>query len=191
MSQGKNRKHYFVVGIALSAILLFFMFFSKGLTLDSKTVQSPLIGKAAKEFHVGLLQGSESLLGRQAESLDLADFKGVPLILNFWASWCTTCAQESRILEAYWKAHASNGVRFLSVAVHDTREDALYSIKQHGKTYPIGFDAEGRAALNFGVTGVPETIFINAQGLVVHKELGPVNSELLAKYVAEIKASTT
>jgi len=191
MSSSKNSRHYFVVGFALLAVFLFMLFFSKGLTLDSNTVQSPLIGKAAKEFHVGLLQGSEKILGRHADSIDLADFKGAPLVLNFWASWCTTCAQESRVHEAYWKAHESNGVRFLSIAVHDTREDALYAIKEQGKSYAIGFDAEGRAALNYGVTGVPETIFINAQGLVVHKELGPMDKALLEKYVAKIKAGST
>lgn len=184
-----NSRHKFVVGLALIAVLLFVMFFSKGLTLDSKTVVSPLVGKAAKEFHVSLLQGSEALVGHHVESIDLADLKGAPVIINFWASWCSSCAEEAKALEAFWKAHGLE-LKILGIAVHDRAEDVQVSVKSHGKTYAIGFDEEGRVALNYGVTGVPETVFINAQGLVIHKEVGPVNAQLLEKLLTQLKASS-
>ncbi len=179
MTEIKKRGHIFVVILACALVLLFVFLFGKSLTLDAKKMNSPLIGQRARDFKVQVLQGSESILGHHAESLSLSDLKGKPLILNFWASWCSTCAEEASIIEAFWKKHSSEGVRILAIAVHDRMEDVRFVTKSLGKSYPIAIDDEGKTALNYGVTGVPETIFINAQGLVIHKETGPVTRALL------------
>lgn len=188
MNLARNKsRHYFIIGLALLIVMSFTLFFFNSLKLNSNTMLSPLVGKEAKEFHVPLLQGSLPLLGRQADSVELSELKGKPLIINFWSSWCSSCAAEAKAVEAFWKAHSLE-VKVLGIAVHDSIEDVQTAIRSHGKTYAIGFDGEGRAALNYGVTGVPETVFINAQGVVVHKELGPVSAALLEQYLLKMKA---
>jgi cytochrome c biogenesis protein CcmG/thiol:disulfide interchange protein DsbE len=121
------------------------------------------------------------------DTVALEDLKGSPVIINFWASWCSSCAEEANIFESFWKKHSSEGVKVLGIAVHDKAEDAMSFARSLGKTYAIGLDEEGHAALNYGVTGVPETVFINAEGLVVHKEVGPMTTALLDKYLAELR----
>lgn len=190
MKPSKHSMHKWIVGFAIFAILLFFLIFSKGLSLDSSKIPSPLLGQSAREFQLPLLQGSELLLGHKAEAVHLAELKGFPLILNFWASWCSTCAEESKVLEAFWRAHSSE-IKILGIAVHDKSEDVLSSIQRLSKTYPIGLDEGGRTALDYGVTGVPESIFIDAQGLIVHKQVGPLDRKLLETLLVKLKQGST
>lgn len=191
MVERKKSFHSVVVGFGIVMTLLFAVVFWKGLSLQSSKHLSPLIGTPAKEFRLRLLQGSEILLGRKAETVELADLKGSPLIINFWASWCGSCAEEARTFENFWKEHKTDGVKVIGIAVHDKAEEVLSFVNSFGKTYPIGLDEDGKVSLNYGVTGVPETIFINAQGLVVHKETGPVDRPLLEKFLAKILESST
>jgi cytochrome c biogenesis protein CcmG/thiol:disulfide interchange protein DsbE len=188
-----NAKHIHKIATALALVALFFLvtLLSKGLRLDSTKTQSPLVGKSAKEFHVRMIQGANALLGHRSDFLDLGQLKGSPFIINFWASWCSTCAEEAKTLETFWKEHGSEGVKVLGIAVHDRWEDVVNVTKSLGKTYPIALDEEGHASLNYGVTGVPETVFINAQGVVIHKEVGPLSRSLLNRFLKQLKASST
>lgn len=179
--QKSNWSHFLSVGLAILAGIIMVIVFGKGLSLDPKKIPSPLVGQEAKSFSVVLLQGGEDLLGRKTDLLEMEDLKGIPTIINFWASWCSNCAEEAGIFESFWKRHKGERIRIIGIAVHDSSEAALGFAKELGKTYPIGLDEEGRIALNYGVTGVPETVFIDANGKVMHKEVGQVNRALLDK----------
>ena len=183
-----HRNGILVVGILILA--LFYVFW-KGLSLKPNDMKSPLIGQGAQDFQVKLVQGGESLKSGLNEHVSLADLKGHPVILNFWASWCGTCAEESRVYETFWKQHSQDGVKVLAIAVHDRQEDLLQVVRSSGKSYPIAIDEEGRTALNYGVTGVPESVFIDANGRIVHKETGPVSLGLLEAMLVKIKGSAT
>ncbi len=176
-----NLSHILSVGLAIVTGLIMIVVFGKGLSLDPKRIPSPLIGQPAKAFSVAILQGSEDLLGHKADSLGMEDLRGVPTIINFWASWCSNCAEEARVFEDFWRKHKGERIHMIGIAVHDSSEAASSFAKELGKTYPIGLDEEGKVALNYGVTGVPETVFIDAGGKVIYKEVGQVNSALLDK----------
>ncbi len=186
-SQQSNWGHKFTVICAVFLSLVFVLLFAKSLYLDPKKVSSPLVGHNAKTFQVEMIQGAELLMKTPAQQLDFSELRGSPLILNFWASWCGSCAEEAALIEEFWQAHKGDGVRILGIAVHDKASDVLSFARSAGKTYALGLDAEGRVALNYGVTGVPETVFIDASGVVVHKEVGPLTTALLEKMWLKIK----
>ncbi len=183
--------HKIAVACALITIVSFIALFAKSLTLDPKKVPSPLVGQNAKSFHVKMLQGADLVMKHPSDTLELQDLLGSPVVLNFWASWCGSCAEEAKIFEEFWEAHKNEGIKVLGVAVHDQAAAVMDFVKYVGKTYAIALDEEGRAALNYGVTGVPETVFIDRSGLVVHKESGPVTRPMLEAMLAKLTGKST
>jgi cytochrome c biogenesis protein CcmG/thiol:disulfide interchange protein DsbE len=158
----------------------------RGLNQNPNAAPMAFQDKPAMEFNVLLLQGKEHLSAPK-EHIALKDFLGKPLILNFWASWCFSCREEAAIMEAYWKKYGPEGIQMVGIAIQDTPRAALDFAKHFGKTYILALDEDGKAGMDFGITGVPETFFIDSKGLIRHKEAGPLSPELLEKYIALIK----
>lgn len=183
----KTSLHKWLVSAAVIGTFSLLFLLSKGLYLNPNKTSSPIVGQNARDFHLNILQGSELLLGHKTDYVNLSELKGSPLILNFWASWCSTCAGEASILESFWKKHGGDKMRVIGIAVHDKKDDVLSFLKTAGKTFAIAIDEEGKISLNYGVTGVPETVFINAQGVVIHKEVGPLTTALLEKMFLKLK----
>ncbi|MDH5751712.1 MAG: redoxin domain-containing protein [Deltaproteobacteria bacterium] len=143
--------------------------FAFGFTKDPRKVPSPLVGKPAPGFSLVDINTGEQLSN---ETL-----KGTPYILNFWASWCVACRTEARVLEhafqRYWKGQQL--FRVIGIAIQDTPEKARAFARNFGKTYYLALDNEsGDIALNYGLYGVPESFFVDAEGVIRYKEIGPV-----------------
>lgn len=133
---------------------------------------SPLAGRPASDFTV------ETFDGRQ---VTLSELRGRPVVLNFYASWCLACRDEAAVLEEGWRTYGPRGAVFIGLAVRDDREAAIAFARRYGKTYLLGPDARGRVGLDFGIFGVPETVFISPDGRIADKVVGPVTPELLAE----------
>lgn len=126
------------------------------------------IGRAVPDF---------SLVSYDGESYRLSDLKGKVVVLNFWASWCTTCVQEAAELEQAWRYYQPDGrVIFLGVAYTDTEPAALAYLSEYDITYPNAPDKQMRISQIFGITGVPETYFIDPQGRLAYMKMGPFGS---------------
>ena len=139
---------------------------------------TPLAGKAAPEFTLENLDG-----GR----LSLEQFRGRPVLINFWASWCVPCRDEAPLLRQAAIRHAGQGLVILGVTFNDRPVDSRRFRDEFELGFPILIDgADGRTAVNYGVTGVPETYFIDREGRVTARHAGPVNAEALAERLAEI-----
>ncbi|HCI79145.1 MAG TPA: hypothetical protein DHW02_05610, partial [Ktedonobacter sp.] len=100
---------------------------------------------------------------------------------NFWASWCDVCRQEAPLLENTWQRMQSQHqkVLFLGVDYDDTQQDGLGFVQQYGITYPNVVDPNGTTTINYGVSGVPETFFINRHGVIVQKVVGELTEQVL------------
>ncbi|MBC7661902.1 MAG: redoxin domain-containing protein [Chitinophagaceae bacterium] len=184
---GLGKKAKIVVGVFVVAAILFLLVLWRGLGSDPTKVPSAFLGQPALSFEVKWLQGQQHLKTPRPEGFGLADFKGRPVILNFWASWCYSCRAEASDFEAFWQRYKDKGLVVAGIAIQDTPDAALQFAHSFGKTYMLGLDAEdGKSAIDYGVTGVPETFFINKDGIVIHKEAGPVSKELLAQYADEL-----
>ena len=118
----------------------------------------------------------------------LSELRGTPLVLNFWASWCDPCRAEAKRLETAWKQQQEGDVLFVGLDVQDAREDARDFIGQFGLTFPHVRDAGNDTQREWGVTGLPETYFIAADGRVVGHVIGTVDETQLADGVAAARS---
>ena len=123
----------------------------------------PKIGGPAPQFSAKRMDGEGTI--------SLASLRGKPVVLNFWASWCNPCKSEAAKLEQAWQRYKKQGVVFLGVDYHDVTSDAQSFVRHRGVTYPIVEDGSGDVADRYGVSGVPETYFIDRQGRLVGQHI--------------------
>ena len=99
--------------------------------------------------------------------LSFASLKGKPVVVNFWASWCIPCKDEAPALQKTYEKYKSQGLVVLGIDAQDFRQDARRFMKRFGITYPVVYDGSGSTLGKWGVTGFPETFFIDRQGHLV------------------------
>lgn len=181
------KRSHVVSSVAIIAVASIFIgILTYGLMLDPKKVPPANIGQMAKPFRVSWVKGQEFVPRANGESFTLADLRGKPMILNFWASWCVSCRQEATELEAFWKKHKDDTL-VVGIAIQDDTSEARKFADYYGKTYILGLDTDGRAAIDYGVSGVPETFVIDSQGIIVHKEVGPVTADMLDQLLLKVQ----
>ena len=106
--------------------------------------------------------------------ISLASLRGKAVVINFWASWCGPCKREAPQLEQSWKAHSGQGLVVLGIDANDVTGDAQHFAHKHGLTYPL-VHAPATIWDDWGVTGVPETFFVDRRGRLVDVHVaGPV-----------------
>ena len=142
---------------------------------DPRAVASPLVGKPAPTRELPMLDGSGVL------SLD--DLAGNVVVVNFWASWCVPCRREHAELAAAARRYEGQSVRFVGVVYQDKEGDARRFLDELGRPYDNVTDPGSRAAIDFGLFGVPETFFIDRDGIVRSRITGPVTTDAVAAAV--------
>ena len=127
-------------------------------------------------------------------TLSLDDLRGKPLVVNFWASWCVPCKDEVPVLQETYERYRDQGLVVLGIDAQDFRADARRFMKRFGLTYPVVYDGKGSTLGRWGVTGFPETFFVDRSGrLVAERIQGGVdikrNKEAYERGVALILSS--
>ena len=115
----------------------------------------------------------------QDRKVDLAELRGTPVVLNFWASWCDPCREEATVLQRGWRRASRRGVLFLGLNMQDVRQDARDFLLEFRQDFPHVRDPDRGSARRWGVTGIPETFFISRRSEVVGHVIGTVNSRQL------------
>jgi cytochrome c biogenesis protein CcmG/thiol:disulfide interchange protein DsbE len=170
--EGRRDRRWRVVVIALVPVLILAALLGFGLGRDpSSTPTNQLVGKPAPEFELRNL--------RTGEMVRLSDLRGHPVVMNFWASWCVECIAEHTSLANSWQRFGNEGVVFLSVLYQDTPSNAEGFLDGLVGNWPDLYDKDGRTALDYGVTGVPETVFISPDGVITHKVISVVSSDVI------------
>lgn len=153
--------------LVLVPVGAFALLLATGLGRDPGEVPSELIGARAPAPSLPTLDGDGTV--------DLAAFRGDVVVLNFWASWCIECFEEHPALVAAWERYRDRGVVFVGVDFEDTPEAAAAYAAEQGGDWPLAADPGSRAAIDFGVFGVPETFVIAPDGTITAKRVGPVD----------------
>jgi cytochrome c biogenesis protein CcmG, thiol:disulfide interchange protein DsbE len=127
-------------------------------------------------------------LADPGQHITLSQYRGKPLIVNFWASWCEPCQQETPLL-ARWYKQQHGHVNLVGLDENDTTASALKFARAKGVSYPVGVDPALAAASSYGVVALPQTFFLNAQHRIVDRVYGAVTQADLAKGVRLMDAS--
>ena len=120
------------------------------------------------------------------QRLQLSDFRGQVVLLNFWASWCPPCRVEAPVLQRAAERLDSAGLVVIGIDVWDDETQARAFLDEFGVTYPNVEDTTRSIPVEFGVTGLPETFVISRSGVLVSRWVGPINDEQLADLVAPL-----
>lgn len=170
-----NRKLAIFLGIFIIIALLITMGYGLFFASDPNEIPSAQIGKVAKQFTLTTFDGKE---------ISLAQFRGSPVILNFWASWCISCRHEARIVEKAHQKYTPLGAVFIGIAINDKREASLEFIRRYQKTYNLApDDLTGTISLDYGVTAVPETFLIDKNGQIYDKVLGAITKKTITDFL--------
>jgi cytochrome c biogenesis protein CcmG/thiol:disulfide interchange protein DsbE len=149
------------LGIFVALVVLL----AVGLTLNPRHVPSPLIDKPAPAFTLPQLH-------RPDQVLSPVDMQGEVWLLNVWASWCVACRAEHPLMNELAR---SSEVTIIGLNYKDNPEAALQWLRQLGNPYHASaVDEAGRAGIDWGVYGVPETFVVDKQGIIRYKHIGPV-----------------
>lgn len=162
--------------ITIFGLIIFLLFIMYNALFNEKKIStfSPLVGKPAPQFSLTTFDGKK---------IELSDYMGKALLVNFWASWCNPCKVEAPALERSYKKFADKNVAFLAVNVLDDPENAERYLSQFGGSFPHVFDQNKKIHLDYGVEGVPETFFVNTEGIVTDKYRGPLTEKLIDVFI--------
>ena len=143
--------------------------------LQHAAMQQPaLIGNAAPQLAIKQLDGN---------ILQVSSLRGKPVVLDFWASWCVSCAQDLPTLASAAASHP--GVAFVGAAMQDTPGSLNAFEQRHPHPYPVGQIVDGQYQ-SYGVVAPPVTVFINANGMVVASFEGPLDTSTIDHYLGLI-----
>jgi cytochrome c biogenesis protein CcmG/thiol:disulfide interchange protein DsbE len=195
MTRSPARRALRAAGILAAAAFVALLVYGLTTKATNSTIDDALSrGEAvpAPAFTLSALadgRGAGAAWSRAAADGDvsLRELRGTPLVLNFWASWCDPCRAEAKLLQAAWRRQSGDAL-FVGLDAQDAREDARDFIAQFGLTFPHVRDPGNDTQRAWGVTGLPETYFIDARGRVVGHVIGTVDEAQLREGVAAAKA---
>ena len=164
----KLNSRVLLVGLVVVAPLVAVLVLNLG--RNPHAIGSPLVGRAAPEFTLRPLDGGEPVT--------LASLRGRPVVLNFWATWCVPCFQEHPLLVSAARS-LGDRARFIGVIYEDSEQQVRGFLARQGSAYPSLVDPGSRTAIAFGIFGVPETYFIDAEGRIAAKHVGPLDAPSL------------
>ena len=158
-----------VVFLALTALFLVRLFSG-----DPSRIPSALIGRPAPAVDLPPMQGLERD-GKPIPGLAAADFRGNVTVVNVWASWCIPCRDEAPFL---LELGGDTRIRLVGINYKDQPDNARRFLNRYGNPFTAsGVDQNGRAAIEWGVYGVPETFLIGRDGRIAYKLVGPLGAE--------------
>ncbi|MCB8819150.1 DsbE family thiol:disulfide interchange protein [Microvirga rosea] len=151
---------------------------------DPSKIPSALIGKPAPVFTLAPLEGLTAA-GKPVPGFSNADLKGKVTVVNVWASWCAPCRQEHPLLVELAKDPA---IRLVGINQKDNPDNARRFLGTLGNPFSaVGVDPNGRASIDWGVYGVPETFIVAPDGTIRYKQIGPLTPENMTEFKARLR----
>jgi cytochrome c biogenesis protein CcmG/thiol:disulfide interchange protein DsbE len=139
-----------------------------------KTSQNPWIDKPAPDFRLPSLDG---------QAISLTDFKGKPVLINFWATWCGPCRGEMPFIQQVYEEWQGRGLILLAINIGETPSQVAEFMQSQGLSFPVLVDTEGKVAEKYNIQYIPSTFFIARDGIIQNMKVGAFQSK------AEIESS--
>ncbi len=127
-----------------------------------------------------------TLQGLDGKQYKLSDFRGKPVMLNFWASWCGPCRAEMPLLNKQYEAAKAKGLVVLGINLSENVQTVKGFVKEYKLTFPILLDNDSTAADRFGIDPIPTTFFVDKEGIVQDLHIGELDKETLDEYIKQI-----
>jgi cytochrome c biogenesis protein CcmG/thiol:disulfide interchange protein DsbE len=185
--EGRVRRGHPIRWVALTVgfVLVMTMAVTVGqaITDEPNQVDSPLLGKPAPAFELSRIDTDGTVASSR--------FVGRVTILNFWATWCVPCRKENRALDDFYRRWEGRGVELIGILYSDDPGAARDFRAELGGTWPLVDDPDGRTAVAYGITGVPETFIIDGNGIIVATLIGAVAPTTLDDILVELAQGDT
>jgi cytochrome c biogenesis protein CcmG/thiol:disulfide interchange protein DsbE len=166
-------KRWIAIAVIAVSVGLMAYVFNGRFGQDPRLVDSPLIGQPLAALTLDHLE--------EEGALDFSDLRGEILVINFWASWCFPCRAEHPVLTAASEVYQDRDVHFIGIVYQDREASAIGFLDDFGRgvNYSYVVDPESRATVELGVFGIPETYFVDRDGIIRGKVQGEVNANVL------------
>lgn len=185
-----NRQRLIVMALVAVPLVAFFVLLGLALARSGGVPAGVAINSTFGEADVEVTVARDfTLTTFEGELLQLSDMRGSYVMVDFWSSWCPPCREEAPVLADAYARYRAQGVEFVGVAVWDVAEEAERFADESGAGYPAGVDTRGVIGVDYGLTGIPEKYFIDPEGRIVRKYVGPMTAETLDGVLQELLAS--
>lgn len=174
-----SSRRWIYAGIFGVLILVLVAVLANAFGSDPHEVPFMLKGKAAPAFTLRSLD--------TGEKVSLEQLRGKPVVINFWATWCGPCVYEHPVLQLGHQRYGKD-VQFVGVVFEDTEENAKKFLTEHGSRFPQLFDDKATMPVDYGVSGVPETYFIDRSGVIRGKVAAMIDPDTLSRNIRELLA---
>jgi cytochrome c biogenesis protein CcmG, thiol:disulfide interchange protein DsbE len=166
-----------IIGAALAVTAALLTVYFKAFGTDPHAVPFMMTGAKAPLFKIKRLD--------TGEVIELQKLLGTPVVLNFWSTWCGPCKQEHPVLN--WAARRYEGrVVFLGIVVESEESATRKWLQEHGEGFPQLYDPKSTVAVDYGISGVPETYFIDKAGNIKSKYPYPIDPRTMEERLAQI-----
>ena len=181
---GQRRSVLIGVGVPVLLVLSLFVW---GVAQNDGVAGRPGVNDNFGEVSISTDPMSDfELTTLSGEVVSIADYRGKVVMVDFWSSWCVPCRVEGPILSETYLKWRDRGVEFVGIAIWVSEGPVFDFIELHGIEYVNAIDASGLTAVDFGVTGIPEKFFINTEGEIVRKVIGPNTRETLESILTDL-----
>lgn len=153
---------------------------TEAVTIPGPSSTAPLVG-----LDVGNMAPDLALENLSGETIRLSDLFGQPVMINFWAVWCGFCRIELPEMQSVYEAYQDQGFTILAVDVQEEASDVADFVQKLGLTFPILLDAQGEITRSFRVRGLPTSYFVDQNGVIIGKQVGPVDEAWMKRYLAQ------
>ena len=152
---------------------------SSGFAVNDISVEVHESNVTVRPFKLALLDGQE---------IQLSDYEGKIVMVDFWSSWCPPCIKEAAVLQSVYAKYQDRGVEFLGIAIWDDKQQVVDHLQEYGVTNPNGLDVDGAITVEYGIAGIPEKVFIGPSGEALRKFVGPFDDGTLEQVLDEFLA---
>ncbi|HWP15832.1 MAG TPA: DsbE family thiol:disulfide interchange protein [Xanthobacteraceae bacterium] len=172
MSHERPKRRLFVLLPLILFLALAALFFFRLGSGDPSRIPSALIGHPAPDTDMAAVPGLLARDGKPMPGIEAKDFKGAVTLVNVWASWCVPCHDEAPLLNTLSE---DKRIRLIGINYKDQPDNARRFLGRYGNPFAAaGADQNGRASMDWGVYGVPETFLIGRDGKIAYKLVGPI-----------------